>query len=386
VKFLIFLKAYTVKKHYQNLKSRILLILSAVLLFVFQAQSQSFQIVWGMNSTLSGASSSSNFSPSDAALHGAHPHGLPTILYYSLGGGDYAYGTTYWHTTGVEKYLEFSFSINTYEYDISSVSYRIRRSAIGPKDVTLRSSLDGFSSDVSSFHLSADGTFYNINVPFSHSGLSNGITFRLYANNADSYLGVMYFDQIVISGTVTTVVLPVHVTNFEAKILEKKVHLSWETSWERGSKEFVVERSTDMINFIEIGKVAASGESEFRKQYAFLDSEPHRGASYYRLKMVDQDGSFTYSLVRDVFFADSSAELVVAPNPASPDGIRIQKHFPGVDDIILRDILGREIPVQLVYSEINYLNLIPYYRLVSGIYVLTLTQNGRKQHVKVLVR
>ena len=373
------------KKHYQNLKSRILLILSAVLLFVIQAQSQSFQIVWGMNSTLSGASSNSNFVPSDAALHGAHPHGLPTIMYYSLGGGDYAYGTTYWHTTGVEKYLEFSFSVNTYEYDISSVSFRVRRSAIGPKDVSLRSSLDGFGSDLTSFHLSADGTFYNINVPFSHTNLSNGITFRIYARNADTYLGVMYFDQIVISGKVNSIILPVNFTNFNARLSEKQVHLSWETGWEKNSREFVIERSVDMVSFAEIGKVDASGETDSRKQYAFTDPEPHRGASYYRLKMVDQDGTYTYSQVRDVFFADSSAELVVAPNPASPDVIRIQKHFSGTADITLKDIYGRQIPVQLVYSEINYLNLLPYNPLASGVYVLTLVQNGRKQHLKVLV-
>ena len=372
-------------EHYQSSKSRILLMLSVILLFVFQARGQAFQIVWGMNSTLSGASSNTNFVPSDAALHGAHPHGLPTIMYYSLGGGDYAYGTTYWHTTGIEKYLEFLFSVNTYEYDISSVSFRVRRSAIGPKDVSLRSSLDGFGSDLTSFYLSADGTFYNINAPYSHSNLSNGITFRIYARNADSYLGVMYFDQIVVNGTVNSIILPVNFTRFDARLLEKQVHLVWETAWEKNSKEFVIERSVDMVDFDEIGKVYATGESESRQQYALIDPEPQPGASYYRVKMVDQDGSYTYSQVRDVFFADAMAELIVTPNPASPEVIRIQNHFSGSAEITLWDIFGRKIPVQSIHSEINYISMFPHHRLVSGIYVLTILQNERKQHVKVLV-
>jgi hypothetical protein len=373
------------KKHYQSLKSRSVLIVSVVLLFAFQTYGQSFEIVWGMNSTLSGVASGSNFVPADAALHGAHPHGLPTIQYYSLGGGDYAYGTTYWHTTGVDKYLEFSFSVNTYEYDVSSVSFRVRRSAIGPKNIVLRSSLDGFSSDITSFNLSTDGVFYHVTAPFSHANLSNGISFRLYAADAASYLGVLYLDQIVISGTTTSIILPVSLTYFDAKLIEKKVHLSWETGWEQNSSEFVIERSTNMIDFVGIGNLKASGETISRVQYAFVDAAPRAGASYYRLKIVDENGTYTYSQVRDIFFADSSSELIVTPNPSSPEVIRIQNHFSGIAEVTLHDILGRRIPFQLISSESNYLSLLPYNRLVSGIYVLSLVQNERKQHVKVLV-
>ncbi|REA59871.1 hypothetical protein DSL64_16290 [Dyadobacter luteus] len=373
------------KTHYHQHQSRIMIIVSSILLFSFHVQSQSFQIVWGMNMTLAGNSSSSNFSPSNAALTGANQHGLPTVRYYSLGGGDYAYGTTYWHTTGVPKYLEFGFSVNTFEYDLNSVSFRVRRSPDGPKSVSLRSSLDGFTSDLTTFSMSADGTFYNVSVPMGLANLSNGVTFRLYGTNANTYLGVMYFDQLVINTTVHSIVLPVSLTSFIARLQEKHVALTWETSWEKDSKNFQVERSTDLHLFTPIGSVNAAGVTEGRTQYAFTDEHPLPGANYYRLKMIDLDESYTYSVVRDIFINTEISEWTVSPNPVAYGTIIVKGHFPEIPDLQLTDMQGRPVETELVYSEIKSLYLIPLKPLPAGIYVLALTRNGKKQHAKVLV-
>jgi hypothetical protein len=373
------------KTHYQQLQSRIVLVLSAVLLFSFSVKSQSFQIVWGMNMTLAGSSSSSNFSPANASLAGANQHGLPTVRYYSLGSGDYAYGTTYWHTTGVPKYLEFSFSVNTYEYDLNSVSFRVRRSPDGPKNISLRSSLDGFSSDLTSFNLSADGTFYNISVPMGLTNLSNGVTFRLYGTNANTYLGVMYFDQIVINTTVHNIILPLHLTYFHADKQEKQVLLTWETTWERDSESFQIERSSDLKTFISVGLVAAVGTTSGRIQYSFTDDDPLTGPSYYRLKMIDMDGSYTYSVVRDLYIDGIVPEWTVSPNPVAYGSVRILGYFADLPEISLKDITGKQIQFELVRSEMNQLFLIPFSQLPAGIYVLTTIQNSKKQQAKVLV-
>jgi hypothetical protein len=370
---------------YHPIKSRILIILSAILLFSFSTKSQSVQIVWGMNMTLAGSSSGSNFSPSSAALSGAHPHGLPTVLYYSLGAGDYAYGTTYWHTTGVPKYLEFGFSVNTYEYDLNSVSFRVRRSPDGPKTVSLRSSLDGFSSNLNLFSLSADGTFYNISVPMGLKDLSTGVTFRIYAANANTYLGVIYFDQIVINTTVNNIVLPVSLTSFATRLYEKQVLLTWETSWEKDSKSFQIERSADLYFFKPIGVVNASGTTEGRTPYSFSDLNPLPGPNYYRLKMTDLDNSYTYSVVKDIFLDTGSAAWAIAPNPIQYGTVLIKGYFPAIPDVQLFDLNGRSIEFELIYPDGNSLYLVPLKPLAVGIYVLTLTRNGKKQQNKVLV-
>lgn len=335
--------------------------------------------------TLAGSSSSSNFSPANAALTGANQHGLPTVRYYSLGGGDYAYGTTYWHTTGVPKYLEFSFSVSTYEYNLNSVSFRVRRSPDGPKSISLRSSLDGFVSDLTSFNLSADGTFYNVSVPMGLTNLSNGVTFRLYGANANTYLGVMYFDQIVINTTVHNIILPVSLTSFVARLHEKQVTLTWETSWEKDSRYFEIERGTDLYFFKSIGTVDASGTTRGRTQYTFTDEIPLPNASYYRLKMIDLDGSYTYSVIRDIYVDSPNAEWQVSPNPVTYGTIQIKGYFFGKVEIQLMDMNGRQIEFEKISVETTTLYISPLKPLSAGLYVLTLILNDKKQQAKVLV-
>lgn len=362
-----------------------LIFLSTVLLFVLKAEAQSFQIVWGMNRTLSGASSSINFTPADAKLFGAHPHSLSAVLYYSLGGSDYAYGTTYWLASPGGKYLDFSFSVGTYEYDLTSVSFRVRRSPDGPADVSLRSSLDGFTSNLSTSHLTTANVFYNISVPMGLKNLASGVTFRIYGNNANTYLGVLYFDQIVINGTVTSIVLPVSLTYFDAKLLEKNVNLSWETAWEKNSQEFVIERSTDLFEFTPIGSTEAGGETSGRLQYNFVDENPVSGVSYYRLKIVDKDGNYNYSANRDINIRSNSDALQIYPNPASANQIRIFKNNIDPGALLLTTMTGQNIPFTVASFESNYITLLPARLLPSGLYILSIFKNGIRQHAKVLV-
>jgi hypothetical protein len=375
------------KNHFRDFQTKLAsLTLSAFFLLTFSARSQPFQIVWGMNRTLSGSSSSTNFTPYNANLIGAHPHSLPAVLYYLIGTGDYAYGTTYWQALPVaEKYLTMSFSVNTFEYNLTSISFRVRRSPDGPTDVALRSSLDGFSANLSTFHLTGDGLFYTVNVPLGLMNLSTGITFRIDGTNANTYLGVMYFDQIIITGTIVSIVLPIALTYFNAKTSGKTVLLEWETASEQNSGELIIERSQDLESFSPIGTVTAAGESQDRISYSFVDEAPLNGVNYYRLKMVDQDGLYNLSQVRDAVIGSAETGFTVSPNPASPAQIRVHGYMLNSDGATLTDMLGRNIPVNCEASGNYYLDLFPKQTLSSGLYVLSLNSNGKWQHQKVLI-
>jgi hypothetical protein len=352
---------------------------------VVKAQ-EPFQIVWGMNGTLSGAATSTNFLPTDASLTGAHQHSLPAVLFYALGGGDFAFGTTYWQAaTGVEKFLAFSFSVSTFEYDITSVSFRVRRSGEGPQNVSLRSSLDGFTSDLSVTNLTSDGTFFNVTVPIALSNLKDGLGFRLLPYNAGSYQGVLYFDQIVINGTLTSKILPVQLTYLKAKLIEKSVFLSWETATELNSQEFVIERSQDLVRFLPIGIVAASGESAASVQYSFHDMSPLSGVNYYRLRMIDQDRKYTLSNTVDAIIRPEKPAFSVSPNPANANLIRIKTDLAEPSEFILTNVVGQNIPIFYTNMDGNYINLFPNHTLSSGIYVLSLKLDGIWEQQKVWV-
>jgi hypothetical protein len=92
-----------------------------------------------------------------------------------------------------------------------------------------------------------------------------------------------------------------------------EVKVSWKTSEEINSKEFVVERSTDGSNFTAIGTVTAKGTAA---DYSLLDAKPVTGNNYYRLKLVDKDGKIAYTNIIKINFS-RQLSVHIAPNPAS---------------------------------------------------------------------
>lgn len=110
-------------------------------------------------------------------------------------------------------------------------------------------------------------------------------------------------------------VLPVELLSFTAVAAGKKtVDCHWQTASEGGGSHFEVERSADGDVFAQVGQVTASGDSQTTRDYRFRDADALTGASFYRLRMVDLDGSFTYSQVVTVMLAEPTS-AVLYPNP-----------------------------------------------------------------------
>lgn len=111
--------------------------------------------------------------------------------------------------------------------------------------------------------------------------------------------------------------LPVSLLSFTANKSNSAVALNWQTASEQNSALFQVERSTNGESYTRIGVVRAAGNSSTKRSYQLNDNEPYLGLNYYRLKMVDLDGSFEYSEVRQVNFGNRDLRILSAyPNPA----------------------------------------------------------------------
>ena len=109
-------------------------------------------------------------------------------------------------------------------------------------------------------------------------------------------------------------ILPIALTFFDAKQVRNMIQISWETSFEFASREFIVQRSRDMYHWDNIATVAGRGNYDDISIYRVFDEVPKVGANYYRLKFVDYNGVFEYSEVLDVTF-NPVANCV--PNPTS---------------------------------------------------------------------
>jgi len=134
------------------------------------------------------------------------------------------------------------------------------------------------------------------------------IGFRISAT--DNSYGNATFTISGFSAPATT--LPVVLKQFTATPKAGKTCLTWSATSEINTAQYVIERSQGN-DFEKIGTVQANSSTS---SYSFTDASPHEGTNYYRLRMVDKDGTFSFSPIKTVKFS-SLSQLQLYPNPAS---------------------------------------------------------------------
>jgi hypothetical protein len=93
------------------------------------------------------------------------------------------------------------------------------------------------------------------------------------------------------------IILPVKLTSFASAYNKRnnRIDLNWETTLEQGVQNFIIEKSTNGTDWNAIGTVKSSGISN-GSNYFFADDKLTAAPKlYYRLKMVNEDGSAQYS-------------------------------------------------------------------------------------------
>jgi hypothetical protein len=113
--------------------------------------------------------------------------------------------------------------------------------------------------------------------------------------------------------------LPLVLKSFKVSLHNKDIKLNWVTGHEKDLSHFVIERSTNGTDYVEVGVVFASGNSTALQQYSFPDqvNTKTKVVLYYRLKMMDSQKRYQYSPVRLVRIDDSqvSVQVQAYPNP-----------------------------------------------------------------------
>ena len=119
-----------------------------------------------------------------------------------------------------------------------------------------------------------------------------------------------------VSGVLPGNILPVVLTDFAARSNgDGTAMLTWETRMEQNASRFEIERSADGTGWATIGTVQAQGHTSMPTGYSYMDSRMLTGTNYYRMKMIDVDGSSIYSEVR-MLQVNTAGRLSFFPNPA----------------------------------------------------------------------
>ncbi len=222
-------------------------------------------------------------------------------------------------------------------------------------------------------------TTTNVNI----SNLTNGsytlvVNFRIYGKSggvpcggsgSDFVTGV--FKTLSYTFTVNSA-LPFGLQDFNVAKNEQNHILAWATETESNAAHFEIEKSINSTTWKNLGTVKAAGNSQRRLNYDFTDATPTQGVNYYRLKMVDRDGSFKYSKVISINFGKNNS-VSIAPNPTS-DHINVifsEETSTTVATVEIFSLSGQSVQRQTLEN-----NSIDVSNLNNGLYFIQITDDN----------
>jgi hypothetical protein len=214
----------------------------------------------------------------------------------------------------------------------------------------------------------------NSNVILNSTAVGPGIYYASFYDTVNVCYALAGTPVIV--SNCSSVLLPIKIVDFFGKQQGLTNDLKWQTSSELNSDYFLLEKSIDGTSFEFVTKVEARGNVNMKTGYIFTDVNPFYGGTYYRLKMFELDGSYSYSKTIYIdFVVTSEKAILLYPNPAQ-DRLTLSYYTDGSSTLILEiiDVLGRVVEQKQVSVEkgINNfdLNLGGY---TAGTYLLRTT-------------
>lgn len=196
--------------------------------------------------------------------------------------------------------------------------------------------------------------------------------------------GTITYGSNNVTVNISAVVLPLKLLDFTASLHQNEtVQLAWATANEDNVSHFEVERSSETQSiFAPLLKQNAIGSGNH--SYTAVDPAPVSGLNYYRLKMVDKDGRFSYSKTVNIKTGRAAQGLVVYPNPVTHT--LMLSHIAASADAIIRisyadgkEVLTKKLLAGAVQSTVDVSSL------KTGWYMLTL-KTGKQIQTAAFVK
>ena len=213
--------------------------------------------------------------------------------------------------------------------------------------------------------------------------VNKGDTYTIQITNKGTLTNGSQAYSLIISQPEDTA-LPLKLLSFTATLINDKVNLNWATTNEVSTNSFIVETSVDGTNWSDIATEAAKNNKS-TNQYSLSDILPQDGTNYYRLKMVDADGSFTYSQVQSVQLISKIEIFSLAPNPAESQTTLLFDNDIKQASVTVFNILGRVVATKQVNLQGNKSCQIETALLPSGVYIIRVNSNNGTSTKKLLI-
>jgi hypothetical protein len=315
---------------------------------------------------------------------GAHISASNTTLgsdVVSLGfsGSDF-YGQDGWPSGAIDlnAYLQVTVSPSAgYYLVLNSISFNLRRSTTGssgagPQSWSLRSSVDGFSSDLLTGTLTGAYQAFTLSLPAAFQALPGIVTFRIYGfNQVTSSGGSNRFvtNNITIIGQSVSGTLAEQSIALEAQAVSNGVKLDWQAVGFADGTEFFLERGTDGANFNTLEQLTDP---------SVADNTGTTPRMFYRVKAESPDGSIYYSPIVVVTLAAGAEPAIrnVLSQGSSVKGL-LHLQDAAVYQLSIRAMDGNALYHQQLSGQSGDVTIdLAFGTRPHGIYVLTLAGNG----------
>jgi hypothetical protein len=182
-------------------------------------------------------------------------------------------------------------------------------------------------------------------------------------------------------GANTSQPLPLKLFSFEATKQSGKALLSWKTENDINTAKFIIERSTDGRTYTGIDTITTSSNNG-AGQYDFIDEQPLVRINYYRLKIVQRDGAYSYSVVRKLDFSNNNDDILIYPNPVKNATIYISASA-DCKNALLYDVSGKLVKNFVLQGRNNTIDIAG---IANGIYQLKIISANSVHTEKILVQ
>ncbi len=184
--------------------------------------------------------------------------------------------------------------------------------------------------------------------------------------------------------------LPVELISFSAEYSNKQVNIKWETASEINNDYFVVEKSINGIDYVEVDKYDIAendANSNVPKSYMVIDANPYTGISYYRLKQVDLNG--VYEIFAPVVVScdvSTSFDINSVVSDANAKSIKIVYGCDTIENVrmLVYNQSGQAVfEKQFKSTQGSNMAEFRYSNLPNGIYFINLINSKQSVNTKV---
>ncbi len=175
-------------------------------------------------------------------------------------------------------------------------------------------------------------------------------------------------------------VLPAELLHFRAYTDDNKtVEIEWQTAQEDNFSSFELERSSNAVDWTFLETISGIGSSNMVHDYKTVDEQPLNDRNYYRMKLIDLDGTFQYSDIEFVIISEEKrAAFQLYPNPVHSYLIVFAEELP-LENIKLFNTVGQEITIRSSIRVIDHEHIqLDISHLASGMYIIQLDQESRR--------